>query len=129
MSKITKVNSQSKARKEGLGLFTLDGNDIFIGKDFALQNEIDESRKATKARGCFKACKACDCCAASRRGTSHPYRFDSNAGKMKNCITCEKFRFHDCNNGFMRDSRQEAEPFTEEAQKLIKESGGKPYIE
>lgn len=127
MSKI-KVNTK-KPRKEGLGLFTLDGSDIYIGKDWALQNEINETMEKTRNRGCFHACGSCGSCVNSRRGTSYPYRYDANAKKMKNCITCEPFRFHDCNNGWMRDSRQDAEPFTPDVIDLIKKSGGKPYID
>lgn len=127
MSKI-KVNS-TKPRKEGLGLFTLDGNDIYIGKDWALQSEIDEANRRTRSRACFKGCGTCGCCVNSRRGTSYPYRYDANAKKLKNCNNCEPFRFHDCNHGWMRDSRQEAEPFTDDVIDLIKKTGGKPYID
>lgn len=118
----------TKSRKEGLGLFTLDGNDVYIGKDWALQSEIDEVKAKTKAKGCFRECRSCGACSASRRDAPSPYTVDPTTGKQHNCVTCEKFRFHDCHNGFMRDSRQEAEEFTEDVQKIIRERGGKPLI-
>lgn len=125
---MTRISFKGKPRKEGSGLFTLDGEDrIFIGKDWALQNEIDEAREKTRSRACFKECRTCGACSNSRRDASYPFQFDANEAKLVSCRGCERFRFHDCHNGWMRDSRGDAEPFTEDAQKLFKE-GGKPLI-
>lgn len=140
---MSKISFPKKPRKDGAGLFTLDGNDVFIGRDWALQNEINDTLAKTQARSCFKACRTCGACANSKRDNFTPrvvtdvkgnaqfvgprMSYDSNAHKWVDCRSCEKFRFHDCHNGWMRDSRQEAEPFTEDAQKLFAQ-GGKPLI-
>lgn len=124
-----RIKFKPKPRKDGSGLFTTDGSDIFIGKDWALQNEIEEVREETKARSCFRECRTCGCCANSRRSCTHPISYDFNSHSTVDCRSCERFRFHDCNNGLMRDSRQEAEPFTEEQIKLIEQSeDGRPLI-
>lgn len=119
---------QPKPRK-GADLFVLPGDEgkVFIGRDWAKHNEIQENLAKTKARACFRECRTCGACSNSRRDAPYKKMYDSNAGKMIDCRGCEKFRFHDCHNGWMRDSRQEAEPFTEEAQRLFKQ-GGKPLI-
>lgn len=120
--------NRKQPRKGGEGLFTSDDNEnIFIGRDYALQNEIDETKERTQSRSCFKGCRTCGCCANSRRDASYPYSYDEKAGKMISCKHCEKFRYHDCHNGWMRTSHQDAEPFTEEAVKFFNK-GGKPLI-
>lgn len=125
---MSRVRVKKKPRKQGAGLYGLSGSDrIFVGKDWALQNDIDEAKVKTKERACFRACRTCGACANSRRGASYPYRFDANSREMINCKGCEPFRFHDCENGKMRDARQEAEPFTEDAEKYFKK-GGKPLV-
>lgn len=106
-----------------------DGETVFVGRDYARQNEIDENKKQTSERSCFKACQTCGHCANSRRGCAVPKSYDRNAGKMIDCRSCEKFSFHDCNNGFLRDTFQRAEPFTEEHLKLLESTGGKPLID
>lgn len=95
--------------------------------NYALQREIEDNKKDTEARSCFQACRTCGHCKASRRGCGAPFSYDSNAGKTIYCEGCEKFGFCDCANGFLRNTRGEAEPFTEEAQKLF-DAGGKPLI-
>lgn len=107
-------------------LFTVDGTDIVIGRDYALQNEIDEVKAKTKSRSCFKECRTCGACANSKRDNTWQYSYDK--GKKINCKSCEKFRYHDCHNGVLRNTRQEAEPFTEDMYKIMDEKGGKPLI-
>lgn len=128
MAKTPNIQVIGKERNPGSGMFFTDGEKVFIGRDYALQNQIDEAKAKTEARGCYKACRTCNACANSRRGTSYPRQFDSKQGKTIDCRGCEPFRFHDCNNGFMRNTHQEAEPFTPDQQKLIDESDGKPLI-
>jgi hypothetical protein len=138
------IEFKKKPRKEGLGLFTLDGDQVFIGKDYALQNEIDETKLRTRARACFRECRTCGACSNSKRDnfvlqvvhhadgrveTKAPTKsYDENTKKWIDCRECEPFRFHDCHNGWFRDSRQEAEPFTPDVIGLLKRSGGKPLI-
>lgn len=134
-----------KPRKHGSDLWiSKDGSQIFIGRDYAQQNAIDEAKLKTRSRSCYKECRTCGTCANSKRDNFNmqyiateagltlvkgPTKsFDNVTGRWVDCRTCEPYRFHDCHNGWMRDSRGEAEPFTEEAQRLIKESGGKPLI-
>lgn len=131
-----KVEFKKKPRKDSGGWWTdKDGSQVFIGKDYALQNEIDETRARTQARSCYRNCMSCGTCKASKRDNLHPQvetqptglkvvrgpqmSYDDNEGKWINCRDCEPFRFHDCHNGFMRDSRQEAEPFTQDQLDLI----------
>lgn len=127
---MTRISFPKKRRKDGAGTYfqTKDGSRVVLGRDWALQNEIDETKEKTKSRGCFRECRTCGACANSRRDASWPYSRDPDTGKTVNCNTCERFRFHDCHNGLMRDTRQDAEPFTEEQQKLIDQSGGRPLI-
>lgn len=122
------IRFNKKPRKD-TGLFHgPDGKTIVIGKDWALQNEIDETKKATQERSCFKACRTCGCCANSRRDSSDPRSYDHNIRKTIDCRGCERFRFHDCHNGLMRDAHGEAEPFTEVQLQMLDETGGKPLI-
>lgn len=116
-----RVSAKQRKDASTKGIFTIDGHEIVIGADLLRNSEVQAAKAKTEARSCFKACRSCGSCSESRRDTSYPYR------NGHNCITCEPFRFHDCNNGWMRDSYGEAEPFTEEAQKLF-EDGGKPLI-
>lgn len=126
---MSRIEFPKKSRKDGELWITNDGSQVFIGRDYALQNEIDENKAKTKERSCFKECQFCSHCVASRRGCGNPRSYDAHAGKTIDCRSCEKFGFHDCNNGFLRTSRGDAEPFTEEAQKLIDSTGGKPLME
>lgn len=143
---MSRISFPKKPRKDVFsGLYGLPGdNRIFIGKNWALQNDIDEAKAKTRARACFKECRTCGACANSKRDNFQPRAFvikndkwvlqnphksyDANAGKWVNCRDCEPFRFHDCHNGVFRDSRQEPEPFTPDVIKLLKESGGRPLI-
>jgi hypothetical protein len=124
---MTRIEVVKKPRKDsGSALWqTKDGTRVFIGRNYALQNEIDENKQKTRERSCYKGCQTCGFCVNSRRNCAHPYNFDN--GKKVFCEGCEKFGFHDCNNGFLRNAHGEAEPFTEEAQKLF-DQGGKPLI-
>ena len=119
-----------QSRFEGLeGVFEDGSGQIFIGKDWALQNEIIENKEKTQSRSCFRECRTCGCCANSHRdGSSCVSSYDDNAGKRIACSTCEKFRFCDCRNGFFRNAHGDAEPFTDEVYKTLKELDGKPLI-
>lgn len=113
----------------GSQLFTNKHSDrVWKGRDYALQNEIDEAKEKTQNRACFKMCRTCGKCANSHRDSSHPFSHDSNVGKKIDCRKCEPFSFHDCHNGVLRDTHQDAEPFTFDMLKLLEESGGKPLI-
>lgn len=122
-----------------------DGSQVFIGRDYALQNEIDESIRKRNARSCFRECHTCGTCANSKRDAVNPQvsttetglqvvrgpgeSYDENSKSWINCRSCEPFRWHDCNNGFMRNSRGEAEPFTADQISLIESSEtGKPLM-
>lgn len=118
---------KTQPRKERLGGFWTDGTSVFIGRDWALQNAIDDAKRRTQNRSCFLACRTCGCCANSCRDATYPKSYDENSGKKVDCRGCEPYRFHDCHNGWMRDAHGDAEPFTDEALKLFKE-GGKPLI-
>ena len=122
--------SPYKSRFESLGDIWTDGSgQIFIGKDMCLQNDILDNKEETKSRSCYRECRTCGCCANSMRdGSSCVSSFDQNAGKMIACSSCEKFRFCDCRNGFFRDAHGDAEPFTEEVYKTLKETSGRPLI-
>jgi hypothetical protein len=123
------IHFPKKPRKDAStkGMFTIDGSQVVIGTDLLRNTEILDAKERTKKRACFIECQTCGTCGNSRRGTSDPRRYDSNAGKVVNCIGCEPYRFHDCSNGFLRDSYGEAEPFTEDVQKLFDE-GARPLI-
>lgn len=125
---MSRIEFKKKPRKDGAGMFWTDGSRVFLGRDYALQNEIDEVKAKTQERACFKGCRTCGACANSRRDATYPKSYDSNEGKMIDCRACEKFRFHDCHNGVLRDTRQEAEPFTPDMIKIMDEQGGKPLI-
>lgn len=127
---MSRIEFKRKQRKDSGSLLwqTPDGSQVFVGRDYALQNEIDEVKETTRGRACFKECRTCGACANSARDCTHTKTYDANARKMIDCRKCERFRFHDCHNGVMRNSHQDAEPFTEEQEKLIKQSGGKPLI-
>src|SRR4051812_33765255 len=90
-----------------------DGTQVFIGRDWALHNEIQDAKALTKTRSCFRECHTCGCCANSCRDSSHSKSYDAHTKKWVGCKGCEPFRWHDCHNGFMRNSRGEAEPFTQ----------------
>lgn len=107
------------------GIFTIDGKKVVIGADLLRNTEVADAKRKTEARSCFKACRSCGTCANSRRDSSYPFSLDR--GKLVGCKGCEPYRFHDCHNGWMRDSYGDAEPFTEEAQKLF-DQGGRPLI-
>lgn len=140
---MTRIEFPRKPRKDGSGLFTTDGTDIIVGRDWAKQNDINDALARTRARACFKECRTCGSCANSRRDNFTPQvistaggeaklisphkSFDYNTRSWIDCRACEPYRFHDCHNGWMRDSDGDAEPFTEEAQKLFAQ-GGKPLI-
>lgn len=123
------INFPKKARKDSSlkGIFTTDGTDIVIGADLLRNSEVLDAKEKTRARGCYVEDHTCGCCGVSRRGTSDPRRYDSNAGKLANCITCEPYRFHDCADGWFRDSYGDAEPLTEDVKKLFDE-GARPLI-
>lgn len=126
---MTKVKFTGKPRKDS-EIYKLPGDRsarVVSGRDVTLQAEIDANMAKTRERSCFKGCRTCGQCANSRRGCQDPRSYDENAGKMVDCQGCERFRFHDCNNGFMRNARGEAEPFTEDAQKYFMQ-GGRPLI-
>lgn len=102
--------------------------DFVTGKDWALQNDIDEAKEKTRSRACFRECRTCGACANSARDATNPKMYDAHAQKSIDCRGCEPFRFHDCHNGYMRNARGEAEPFTETQIDLIETLGGKPLI-
>lgn len=119
----------AKPRKDSSlkGIFTVDGERWVIGADLLRNSDIEEHKRITRERACFRECRTCGCCANSSRDCTHPKTYDANAGKMIDCRGCEPFRFHDCHNGWMRDSYGDAEPFTDEAQRLF-DLGGRPLI-
>lgn len=128
---MTRISFPGKPRNpsSGLDFWTDDGHNIFVGKDWALLNEIEENKLKTQSRSCYRECRTCGCCANSiRDGSSNSRCYDTNAGKRIACSSCEKFRFCDCRNGFMRNAHGDAEPFTEDQYKLLKETGGRPLI-
>lgn len=125
---MSRIEFNRKPRKDGGGMFFTDGHQVFIGRDYLNQNDINETLEKTRARSCFRGCRTCGACANSRRDATVPKSYDYNAGKMIDCRSCEKYRYHDCHNGWMRDTRQQAEPFTPDMIKLLEESGGKPLI-
>lgn len=126
---MSKIQFPKKPRADRQQLWTTkDGEKVFIGRNYALQNQIDESKKKTQERSCFSACQTCGHCKASRRSCSADYSFDTNTGKRVHCAGCERFGFCDCANGFLRNAHGEAEPFTPDHQKLLKDTGGKPLI-
>lgn len=123
---MTDMRIKGKQREPGSGLWTdKDGSQIFVGRDYALQNEIDEVRAKTRTRSCFTECQTCLQCKGSCRDNTYPKSYDSNAGKMVDCRGCEKFRFCDCRNGVYRNTRQEPEPFTPDHLSLIEMAEGK----
>lgn len=119
-----------KPRKDSSlkGIFTVDGKTWVIGADLLRNSDVEEAKRVTRARACFKECRTCGACANSARDATYPYTYDDHERKNINCIGCEPFRYHDCHNGWMRDSYGDAEPFTPDVIKLLKESGGKPLI-
>lgn len=120
----------AKLRKDSSlkGIFTSNGEDIIIGADQLRNSEVQDARAKTHARSCFVECRTCGACANSRRDATVPTIYDYNAQKKIDCRGCEPFRFHDCHNGWMRDSYGDAEPFTPDVIKIIKEQNGKPLI-
>lgn len=143
---MSRIEFPRKPRKDGANIWfqTEDGSRVFIGRDYALQNEIDEKKAQTRARACFRECRTCGACSNSKRDNFTPQEvktasgliqlksatksYDEHAGKWIDCRKCEPFRFHDCHNGVMRNSHQDPEPFTEEQQKFLDQTGGKPLI-
>lgn len=137
------IKFKGKQRKPSTGLYK-GARGIVTGRDWALQNEIDETRETTQARSCYRGCRTCGACANSKRDNFLPQArkttsgitevisatksYDENSGSWIDCRSCEPFRFHDCHNGVMRDTRQEAEPFTPEQIALLESTGGKPLI-
>lgn len=125
---MTQISFKGKDRRDaGEGTWWTDksGSRVFIGRDYALQNEIDEAIAKRNARSCFRECMSCAACKNSARDSTYPKMYDDRAGKMIDCRSCEPFRFHDCANGVMRNSRQEAEPFTQDQLDLIAVAEGK----
>lgn len=139
------ISFPKKPRKEGLSYWTDGSGEVFaVGKDWALQNEIDEKKQLTRSRGCFKECRTCGCCANSRRDNLNTQVFTTKDGKAVfkaptlsydnirkvwvDCRSCEPFRYHDCHNGWFRDAHGEAEPFTPDVIELLRKEGGKPLI-
>ena len=111
------------------GVFTDGSGMVFIGKDWALQNEINENKEKTKARSCYRECRTCGCCSNSiRDGSSNSRCYDEGIGRRIACTSCEKFRFCDCRNGFFRNAHGDAEPFTPDVVEMLKSTGGKPLI-
>lgn len=118
-----------KGKKRSPSEYSTDGKSLFLNREWEMQNEIERAKQRTQARACFRGCNTCGACANSRRDATYPKEYDNNAGKLIDCRKCEPFRFHDCHNGWLRNARQEAEPFTEEMTKLIEEGpGGRPLI-
>lgn len=115
-------------RKPGSDLWLTKDGTIVIGRDYVRQNEIDEAKQKTRARACFRECRTCGACSNSRRDATVTKQYDAHEKRDIDCRKCEPFRFHDCHNGWMRDSHQDAEPFTEDVQNLIDKYGGKPLI-
>lgn len=139
------ISFPKKPRKQGVGFWTDGSGEIFAaGKDWALQNEIDEKKILTKSRGCFKECRTCGTCANSRRDNLNTQVFVTESGravlkaptqsfdwinkKWIDCRACEPFRYHDCQNGFLRDAYGDAEAFTPDVIELLRNTGGKPLI-
>lgn len=126
---MTRVEFKRKSRKDPSSqLFVQGDNTVIIGRNYALQNEIDETKKITQARACFIGCRTCGKCSNSQRDATVPMSYDENSRKWIDCRGCEPYSFHDCQNGVMRNAYQDAEPFTAEQQKILKETGGKPLI-
>lgn len=123
------MDSNKLFKRTGSGLWTDKDGTMFIGKDYAKQNEIEEAIAKRNARSCFRACGTCGACANSHRDGTYPYSYDHNARKNINCRSCEPHRFHDCNNGWFRDSYQKAEPFTDTQLDLLKlAEDGRPLM-
>lgn len=128
---MTEVSFKGKNQRFGSlgGVFTDGSGSVFIGKDWALQNEITESRERTKSRTCYVECRTCGCCSNSLRdGSSCSRQYDGNEGKTVACTNCEKFRFCDCRNGYFRDAHGDAEPFTPDVVEMMRKNGGRPLI-
>lgn len=119
-----------KQRKDSSlkGLFTIDGKQVILGADLLRNTEVQDAKAKTRERACFRECRTCGCCANSARDCTHTKTYDANAQKSVDCRGCEPFRFHDCHNGWFRDSYGDAEPFTPDLIQLLEESGGKPLI-
>ena len=139
------ISFPKKPRKEGVGYWTDSSGQVFaVGKDWALQNEINEKKELTKSRGCFKECRTCGCCANSRRDNFNIQFVVTESGKVSmklpsesydwinkkwvDCLACEPFRYHDCHNGWFRDFHGDAEPFTPDVIEMLRKTGGKPLI-
>lgn len=105
------------------------GGSILSASEWVKQNEVNENRERTQARSCYTKCRTCGHCSMSRRGCAAPYSYDANAQKKINCIGCEQNGFCDCVNGFLRDTYNRAEPFTDAQISLIESSEtGRPLI-
>lgn len=124
------INFPMKPRKDSSlkGIFSIDGKGIVVGADLLRNAEVQEAKERTKARSCYVECHTCGACGVSRRSTSNPRRYDANAKKLIDCRKCEPFRFHDCAEGWFRDSYGDAEPLTEDVQKMFDEQGARPLI-
>lgn len=140
------IHIKGKPRKPGSDIWLDKHGEVVTtsGRDLALQSEIDEAKAKTKARACFKECHTCGACANSRRDNfqhrlveikdgeaklkSPTVSYDHASKEFVDCRECEPFRYHDCHNGFFRNARGEAEPFTQDVLDLIKKHGGKPLI-
>ena len=139
------ISFPKKPRKEGIGFWTDGSGEVFsVGKDWALQNEINEKKELTKSRGCYVDCRTCGSCGNSRRDNLNTQVFVTEGNKVIlkaptmsydsvrktwiDCRACEPFRYHDCHNGFFRDFHGEAEPFTPDVVELLRTTGGKPLI-
>lgn len=119
---MSRIEFPGKSRKDaGAGQYWTDkdGSRVFIGRDYALQNDIDEKIAERNERACFKGCRTCGACSNSARDATYPKMYDANEGKMIDCRACEPYRYHDCHNGVMRNTRQDAEPFTQDQIDLI----------
>lgn len=142
---MSRIEFPKKSRKDGSGLWTdKDGSRVFIGKEWHLYNEITEVKEKTKSRGCYKECRSCGTCANSRRDNfdrqviilndgswkikGATYSYDNVNREWVDCNDCEPFRWHDCQNGLMRDAHGQAEPFTPDVIEMMKRTGGKPLI-